>query len=91
MPVAESNNWRAETCQAEECRGFEEVSKGTRTHDKGPYFKLLSLLRNGAEVCKEKLVVEEVSVGLSLVEGVPSGVAPEFAPRSCRLRSGREF
>ena len=52
VPVAESNDWRAETCQAEECRGFEEVSKETRTHDKGPYFKLLSLLRSGTEARK---------------------------------------
>ena len=85
VPVVESNDWRAETCQAEECRGFEEVSKGTRTHDKGPYFKLLSLLRNGAEVRKERLVVEEMSVDVGLIERVPSKAAPELAPRSCCL------
>ena len=91
VPVTESIDWRAETCQAEECRSFEEVSKETRTHDKGPYYKLLTLLRGGTEARKEKMVVEEMSVGLGLAEGVPSGIAPEFATRSRRLRSGREF
>ena len=85
VPVTESIDWRAETCQAEECRSFEEVSKETRTHDKGPYYKLLTLLRGGTEARKEKMVVEEMSVGLGLAEGVPSGIAPEFATRSRHL------
>ena len=91
VPVVESNDWKAETCQAEECRGVREVSKETKTHNKGPYSKLLSLLHNGAGVRKERLVVEEMSVDVGLIERVPSKAAPELAPRSRRLRSGREF
>ena len=67
------------------------MSKETRTHDKGPYYKLLTLLRGGTEACKEKMVVEEMSVDLGFAEGVPSDIAPEFSLRSRRLRSGREF
>ena len=91
VPVTESIDWRAETCQAEECRSFEEASKETRTHDKGPYYKLLTLLLGGTEARKEKTAVEEMSVDLDFVKGVPSDVVPEFVPRSRRLRSGREF
>ena len=83
--------WRAETCQAEECRSFEESSKETRTPEKGPYHKLLTLLLGGAEAHKEKTAVEEMSVELDSVKEVPFDVAPEFVLRSRRLRSGKEF
>ena len=92
VQVTDAMEWRAETCQAEECRSFEESSKETRAPEKGPFQKLLTLLLiRGAEAHKKKMAVEEKSADLDFVEEVSLDAAPEFVLRSRRLRSGREF
>ena len=67
------------------------MPKGTKTHDNGPYSKLLSLLYNETGVSKERLAVERMPAEGALVKGVPVEATLESAPRSRCLQSGREF